>query len=54
MLYAFLKQIQLQNILAQWIKGDNSTGNSQTKVICQTMATAQQLIKQVIDDKLLK
>lgn len=39
-------KIQLQNILAQWIKGDNSTGNSQTKVICQTMATAQQLIKQ--------
>ncbi|XP_068672973.1 BRCA1-associated ATM activator 1-like isoform X3 [Montipora foliosa] len=39
-------KIQLQNILAQWIKGDNSTGNSQTKVICQTMAAAQQLIKQ--------
>ena len=44
MLYAFVKQQQLQSILSPWI----TEKCSQTQVICQMLAAAQQLTQQVI------
>ena len=48
-LYAFVKQQQLQRIMSPWIKENHS----QTQVICQTLAAAQQLTQQVIGIQLL-
>lgn len=49
MLYAFVKQRQLQSTLSPWI----TENRSQAQVICQTLAAAQQLTQQVIGIQLL-